>query len=285
MESGMISESKEEPLSALFGRAEDCPLPPGEDRTARQEGTSPLSFFFGELVSRVKRTLASIRAYNRLSKGRFKDDQFGEYFNRKMNEEVERLNAVLEGLLEYMKVNTPVPKVNTIHTLIDEVLQSEKGKVEERKIKIFKKLEKDLPETTLHNEQVRYVLHSVLQYAFNVIPPGGSLGFLTRTVAVPREKTGEEEGTSPPKSERSIEILMLFSGCKKPEEPVEVALGIPGIPGDDVGDLILRLVKEIVRKNFGEMRLERREREARTLIVLRLPTERRKLFHYQSTKV
>ncbi len=278
----MLSGKKEDSLSPFFDNMEEDPHPSREAALAKEEGTASLSFFLVEMVSRVKKTLASIRAYNGLSKGRFKDDQFGEYFNRKMSEEIEKLNTVLEGLLDYMKVNTPVPKANTIHNIIGEVLRSEKKKLEEKKLRIFKKLEKDLPETTLHNEQIRYILHSILQYALPVIPAGGSLGFLTRTVTVPHDK--REEGALPRKTEKFIEILMLFSGCKKPEEPVEVALGIPGFPKDDVGDLILRLVKEIIQKNWGQMRLERREKESKTLIVLRLPTERRKVFYYQSAR-
>lgn len=278
----MLSEKKEESFSPSFDNTGEDPLSSGEGILTKEEGTASLCFFLVELVSRVKKTLASIKAYSGLSKGRFKDDQFGEYFNRKMSEEVEKLNSVLEGLLEYMKVNTPVPKANTIHNILGEVLRSEKKKLEEKKLRIFRKLEKDLPETTLHNEQIRYVVHSILQYALPVIPAGGSLGFLTRTVTVPHERM--EESAFPRKTEKFIEILILFSGCKKPEEPAEVALGIPGIPKDDVGDLLLRLVREIIQKNWGQMRLERREKESRTLIVLRLPTERRKVFYYQSAR-
>ena len=258
------------------------PLFPSDCLSRRNEDAASLGFFFLELVSRVKKTLDSIRAYNGLSKGRFKDEQFGEYFNRKINEEVDRLSGVLEGLLDYMKVNTPIPKAHTIHNILQEILQSEKKKLGEKKWKVFKKLERDLPETTLHSEQVRYILHSILQYAFPIIPPGGILGFLTRTVAVPKEKV-EEQGL-PRGAEQWIEILILFSGLKRPEEPVEIALGLPGIPKDDVGDLILRLVKEIVQKNCGQMKIERQEKRSRTLIVLKLPAERRRVYFYQSAR-
>jgi len=41
----------------------------------------------------------------------------------------------------------------------------------------YKKLEKDLPETSMHDEQVRFILNSVLQYAILSTPPNGTIGF------------------------------------------------------------------------------------------------------------
>jgi hypothetical protein len=266
----------------MLSDEKENPLPPIDCIPGQEEKNPSLSSFFLELVSRVKKTLASIRAYNDLSKGRFKDVQFGGYFNQKMNEEVEKLYGVIESLLDYMKVNTPILKTNTIHNILEEILRLENKKIEGKKLKVFKRLAKDLPETTLHNEQFKYILHSILQYAFPIIPAGGSLGFLTRAGAISKEEA--EEGGLSQGAERWIEILILFSGFKKPEEPVEIALGIPGIPKDDVGDLILRLVKEIVQKNCGQMRIDRREKQGRTLVVLRLPAERRKVYDYQSAR-
>ena len=53
--------------------------------------------------------------------------------------------------------------------------------LEDKKIKIFKKLEKDLPETVVHDEQLKYILNALLQYAIPSIPPHGSIGFLTKS--------------------------------------------------------------------------------------------------------
>jgi hypothetical protein len=246
------------------------------------EGISSLPPFLIELVSGMKKTVTSIKAIAEFSKGRFKDERFGEYFNKRMAEDTEKLDTVLQGLLDYVKVNTPIPKADTVRKIIEDVLGMERKRMEGKRIRVFKKFEKGLPETTLHDEQLKYVIHSILQYAFPLILEDGNLGVLTRSVDVSKRKL--MRGDLPQENEKYIEILILFAGCKKPAEPIEVALGIPGIPKDDVGDLILRLVREIVQKNCGEMKFEFREKESRTLITLRLPTERRKIFSYYSGK-
>jgi len=277
-----MAEGEENSISFLFNNNAKKPSPFGERILSQDEGTSFLSSFFVELVSQLKKTLVSIKSYNELSRGRFKDERFGEYFNKKMSEDIEKINTVLAGFFDYMKVNMPIRKANTIHHVIGEVLNSNKQKLEEKKIKIFKKFEENLPETTLHDEQLKYAFHSIVQFALPLIPNAGSLGFLTRLIGAQKEKAAEE--ALPPETQKSIEVLILFSGFRKPGEPVEVALGIPGIPKDDVGDLILRLVKEIVQKNCGEMKLESHEKEARTLVTLILPIERRKVFFYQPAR-
>ena len=277
-----MAENDETPIFSLLNDLAKEPSPFKEEGASQSEGPSFLSPVFFELVSRMRKTIHSIKAFTDLSKGRFKDERFGEYFNRKMAEDTGKLDTVLQGLLDYVKVNSPVRKADTIRNIIEEVLRTEKKRLEGKKIRIFKKFGKDLPETTLHDEQLRYVFHSIFQYAFPLTPEAGSLGFLTRSVDVSKRELGRED--LPQVRRKYIEVLILFSGCAKPGEPVEAALGIPGIPKDDVVDLILRLVREIVQKNRGEMKLEFREKESRTLITLRLPIEKRQIFYYQPAK-
>ena len=49
---------------------------------------------------------------------------------------------------------TPVKKTNTVHTLIEKALKKHQLTLEQKKVKIFKRLEGDLPETTVPDEHL-----------------------------------------------------------------------------------------------------------------------------------
>jgi hypothetical protein len=86
-------------------------------------------------------------------------------------------------------------------------------------------------------------------------------------------------------SGRYIEILVVFSGYKKPFDQFETVLGIPGGQKEEAVELELRLIKEIIQKNQGVMKFDVNEKKPRTVISLKFPIERRKLVYYQPANV
>jgi nitrogen-specific signal transduction histidine kinase len=253
-----------------------------ETKSLRNETNNHLSsLFFIDLVHRVKNPLVSIKTFTQLLREKFGDEEFREYFYRIVTEDIEKIDALLNGLLNYIKVNTPIEKANTVHFVLEDVLKKYEVQLEDKKIRVFKRFEKDLPETIIHEEQLRYILNSLLQYAIPSIPPDGSIGFLTKSFHITKET--EEDKTSVRKDGKYIEILIVFTGYKKPVEQFETLLGIPAMQQKAAIELELRLIKEIIQKNRGLMKFEVNEKKPRTLISLKFPTERRKVIYYPST--
>ena len=248
---------------------------------SEEQNTHALSLFFIELVHRIKNPLVSIKTFTQLLREKFGDTEFRDYFYRIVTEDIEKIDSVLNGLLSYIKVNTPIEKTNTVHFILEDVLKKNVVQLSEKKIEVFKKFEKDLPETTVHEEQLRYILNSLLQYALPSIPPGGSIGFLTKSFDMQKETSGNQ--TFIQNDEKYIEIMIVFTGYKKPTEPFETVLGVPSIHPEEAVELELRLIREIIQRNQGTMKFEVNEKKPRTLISLRFPIERRRVVYYQST--
>jgi signal transduction histidine kinase len=246
------------------------------DFLSNEQNIPFLSTFFIELVQGIKSSLSSIKSYTQISRGKFRDREFGEYYYRAVNEDIEKMNMVLNSLLDYIKVHTPIRKINTVHNIVEEVLKKYQAKLEEKGIKVFKKLEKDLPETVVPDEQLKYILSSLLQYAMALTPPNWNLGLSTRSFILDKEAEGEglfkREG-------RYIEISVAFPGHQRPSEP---GSGIAATQKEGAPDLILRFVKEVVLHNHGMMKVEADEKKTKTLISVRFPVERRKIVYYQA---
>jgi hypothetical protein len=239
--------------------------------------SSPLPLFFVELVHRIKNPLVSIKTFTQLLRDKFSDPEFRDTFYRIVTDDIEKIDTVLNDLLGYIKVNTPLSKTNTVHDILEEVLKRHEIQLEIKRVKVFKKLEKDLPETVVQDEHLKYILNSILRFAVPSIPKDGSIGFLTKSLTPEGDRVGPVR-----RNGKYIEILIAFSGCKRPQEPIEAVLGIPGASTGDPIELELRLAKEMIQKNQGLMKLEVNEAKPRTLISLRFPVERRRTLYYPS---
>jgi hypothetical protein len=173
-------------------------------------------------------------------------------------------------------------KRDTVNTLVEEVIKKHERQFEEKKVKIIKKqFEKDLPETILPDDQLRYILNSVIQYALLSTPPDGSIGFLTRFLDAEALKGKEWEQLQ--KDGRYLEILVVSVGYEKSDEEAGVVSGTADTHQEEEAvELILKLAREIIEKNRGMMRYKVYDDKPMTFISLVLPVERRSVVRYLS---
>ena len=194
-----------------------------------------------------------------------------------MTQDITQTDFFLSSLLNYFQVAAAIKRANTVHTLIEEVLKKNKAELEEKRVHLFKRLEEGLPEITVPDEPLKYILNSVLQYVILSTPPDGSIEFWTTSSVFQRE--GAE---SQPFFERYggyVEISVIFPGKRKVVgQPEGAWVQIPIPQKGEMLDFMLLLVKRIVLKHWGKMDFEADERKGKTLISLRFPFERRKVF-------
>jgi hypothetical protein len=271
------TEEERHLFSSPLPVAGERPSGPG-NRKAPGEETSPfLSSFLVEFIEYLKNALGSIKAFAHLSVDKMDDAEFRRYFYKVLSEDVKKIDSVLNGLLNYVNINTPIKKANTTHFLLETILEEYERQLEEKKIRVFKKFEKDLPETILHDEQLKYILGSTLQYAILTTPAGGSIGFLTKSLNLTNGP--EDRKVIAQRDGKCVEILVVFTGYHK---GIERFMGTSTAAADkeDALDLLLMLVRELVQRNRGILKFRVSEKKPRTIISLTFPAERRKLVYY-----
>jgi nitrogen fixation/metabolism regulation signal transduction histidine kinase len=225
------------------------------------------------LVHRTKGILGSIEELARLSREKFIDREFADSFYKEVTADIAKIDLLMDGFMNFIKSTTPVLKKDTVNTLIDEALKKHQDRVGEKKIRILKRFEKELPETIVPDEQMTFILDSVLQYAVASVPPGGIIEFLTRSLAS-LKTMGEDRP-------RNIEIMVSFTRFQKPGERLTKELEAYPAQKEAGLDLLLQLVYVIVQENQGTMEHEAGERKERSSIVLKFPAERRRATRYQ----
>jgi nitrogen-specific signal transduction histidine kinase len=194
-----------------------------------------------------------------------------------VKEEIKKIDSVLNTLLNFISVNTPIKKTNTLYVILEEILEASAKQLRQKNIEIYKKYENDLPDTFIHSEQVRFILHSALQHAILSTPPNEVIGFLMKS-SDPNHGTGAEK-PSLGNNRRYVEVMIGFTEDGKPVDPSENLSETPRDQSKEMADLILKLAKDILERNHGMM-METRKR-SETIITLRFPVERREVVYYE----
>jgi hypothetical protein len=201
-----------------------------------------------------------------------------------VSEDLHQTDLLLDGLLNYFQVTSLIKKTNTVNTLIEGALKKNQVQLKEKEVKLFKKLEEDLPETIVPDEHLKYILNSVLHYVIASTPTYGNIELLTKFSMF--RKGGGEEQACFEEHGGTIEIVIVFAGDREPVGDSMTALGpIPTTQKDGAWELMLRLVKEMVIKNRGIMKFEGDEKKVKTMISLVFPIERRKVAFYESMSI
>ncbi len=250
-------------------------LPEPKENIIPNERVAFLLFpFFIELIDQFKDTLKNLRNVTRIFQEKYGDKESGTYLNRIITDDIKKIELVQNSLLNYIRINNPVTKTNTVNTLIEEEIKKYEFELEEKKIRLFKTLEKSLPETAVPDDQLRYIVSCVMQYIMALIPANGNLGVFTKDVVL-RKEMGED------REWRFVDISIAYTGYRKPVEQFRSPLGIPAHQKEKILDLALKLVDEIVQRNRGMMKFEEDEKKGKATISLRFPVERRKVVYYQ----
>jgi hypothetical protein len=223
-----------------------------------------------------------MQAYAFLSLDNSKDKDLAENFYKIVNADIEKTISLLDCFNDYINFSAPMVKKNTVNTLIEEVITKHGSQFQEKKVNIIKKqFEKDLPETILPDEQLRYILNSVIEYVLLSMPLDGNVGFLTRIFDI--EALTSEEKVQLQKDGKYLEVLIVSTGYEKSGKEVEFVPVIPAHPPQEgATELILKLAKEIIKMNKGMMRQKIYEDKKMAFISVILPIERRNVVRYPS---
>ncbi len=270
-------EKKVIPLNSSPEKEEPKPTQFKKEGAQNEPGLSFTDSFLIELVHNVKKGLASTYQTTVLALEKCADAEIRKRSQDQVKGELKKIDSVLNTVLNFINVNTPLVKPSTLCTILEEILEVNAKQLLQKNIKITKRYEKDISDTFLHPEQVKFILHSAIQYAILSTPPNQIIGVLVKSSDSHNEKGAEKPSAE--NSRRYIEVMIGFNGDGKPGNTSENS-ETPGGQREGMPDLILKLAKEILEKNLG-MLVETHGERLKTLINLRFPVERRKVVYYE----
>jgi len=243
------------------------------------EKSIPLSpLFLLEALRDIKSAVGSIYKIGLLSMEKSDNHEEKEHSWKAMTEGFDHIVSIVNMLSSYVNVTSPIAKRDTLHCILEEILESNEEKLHARQIELKKILAEELPETVFQDEQIRFILNLVLQYAILATPSGGRIEIVTQFVNDQKE---QESASLDPLINKYSEILISSSHPSHSSTESPGTPEVPKIEREGTSHFILRLIREMIRSNQGMIDFQINQIKSRTRISLRFAVERRRLAYYR----
>lgn len=224
------------------------------EKMKQSERLSALGEFSAGIAHEIKNPLASIKNFTQLLPTEYGDPQFRREFIELVTHEVNRINRIVNDLLDYARPRKVTLRTTNISELIDEILSSLKVTFDEHHITIEKDYTQTPPIET-DPEQIRQVLLNLILNSVEAMPNGGSIKFTIK------------------KNEEEVEIGVNDTGRGISEETLKEIFNPFFTTKEGGTGLGLSIVQRIVNERGGRIEVASRQNQG-TQFKLFLPIER-----------
>jgi signal transduction histidine kinase len=135
------------------------------------------------MAHEIKNPLTPIKTFSEQLPLRLNDKEFLIKFSKIINHEVDRIDSLVQELLEFAKPSPPELKHTNIHQLIDQTLDLLNNEILRYKIKVSTSFENRNLLINIDSKQIRQALLNIFLNAFEAMPNGGALTIKTSTIA------------------------------------------------------------------------------------------------------
>jgi len=245
-----------------------------KERMRRADRLATLGMIAAGIAHEVKNPLVGIRGAAQLMRSELLEEKapapgpgksFTEYLDVILKES-DRLNKVLEGILDFTRIKPREMKPSNIHSVLDHVLLLNEESARERGVVLARLYDPSLPEVYGSEDQLVQVFLNIIKNAVEAMPKGGRLTVMTRMSDL--FTTVQSDG-------RKYQLMVVKVSDTGPgikQEHLE-DIFTPFFTTKDRGTgLGLALSYQIVQEHLGTIRVESQENEGTTFSVY-LPLE------------
>jgi two-component system sensor histidine kinase AtoS len=147
-----------------------------EGQLRRSDRLAALGSLAAGLAHEIKNPLTSVLTFSRHVARRFDDPHFRDRFQRVVPRELERINGILERLLELAR---PVPATFTrirLAVLVDRAVELFANEIESQQVQVTRDYARDLPPVAADEESLYRAVINLVGNALDAMTDGGRLG-------------------------------------------------------------------------------------------------------------
>jgi two-component system nitrogen regulation sensor histidine kinase GlnL len=265
----VLTDPEGRPTGVILSIRDQAGVRDLKERMRRSDRLATLGMIAAGIAHEVKNPLVGIRGAAQLMKselhseagtGPGKTKGLIEYLNVILKE-ADRLNNVLEGILDFTRLKPRELKACNIHSMLDRVLLLNEESVRRGGIVLTRLYDPSLPDVIGNEDQLIQVFLNIVKNAIEAMPAGGKLTVVTRM---------SDLFTSVQADGRKHRLMVVKVGDTGPGIRQEHLTDIftPFFTTKDRGvGLGLALSYQIVQEHLGTIRVESRENEGTTFSV------------------
>ncbi len=156
-----------------------------KERMRRSDRLVTLGMIAAGIAHEVKNPLVGIRGAAQLMQSELRSaadgacGSLGEYLDV-IIKEADRLNGVLEEILDFTRLRPREMRAHNIHSILDRVLLLQEESVRQNNIVLTRLYDPSLPEIVGNEDQLIQVFLNIIKNAIEAMPAGGKLTVVTR---------------------------------------------------------------------------------------------------------
>lgn len=203
-------------------------LKESQEQVIQAEKLTSLGQLAASIAHEVNNPLSGTLVYNQLlarkiARGESDDEVTLDYLS-KMESELIRSTKLIQNLLNFARQSPPEFQSVNLNSVVNQAFDLISHSIEEKKIRVFNKLDPSLPELTADANQLQQVCINLILNAIQAMPRGGRLTLRTYVQNAQVKLEVEDTGIGIPPENMNKLFTPFFS--TKPEVK-GVGLGLP----------------------------------------------------------
>lgn len=265
----MLSDDDGRPRGVILTIRDQTGVHDLKERMRRADRLATLGMIAAGIAHEVKNPLVGIRGAAQLMRSDLGGGPGTEQVSNKnlteyldvIVKEADRLNNVLEGILDFTRVKPREMKASNIHSILDRVLLLNEENARQRGVVLARIYDPSLPDVYGSEDQLVQVFLNIIKNAIEAMPTGGKLSLVTRMSDL--FTTVQSDG----KKYQLMVVKVSDTGRGiKHEHLAEIFTPFFTTKDRGVG-LGLALSYQIVQEHLGTIRVESQEGEGTTFSV------------------
>jgi len=180
-----------------------------EDRLRRADRLAALGTMAAGIAHDIRNPLTSILIFSQLMSLHYDDSDVREKFNRVVPRELERVQAVIEDMMELARPASVHREPASLNDILSQVLELFESQVEKQGIKVSSEYDLDLPFCMADRKRLHRCFSNLVSNAFQAMPSGGMLTVRTRRIPA---MIFPDTGLPDPRPEPAIQIAIVDTG-------------------------------------------------------------------------
>jgi two-component system NtrC family sensor kinase len=209
------------------------------------------------IAHEIRNPLVSIKTFTQLAPRKFNSQDFLDKFQTIVPEELQRMETILNQLLNFSRPSQPEFCPISVEEVIDSILSLMNTELCRSNIEVIKLYDKDIPQIMADGEQLKQVFMNIVLNAIQAMPEGGALKIIA----------GLEQESLVTDTSAFVAIKFEDTGCGIREENLNDLFNPFFTTKNGGSGLGLSISRRIIKEHNGDINVESREGEGTTFTV------------------
>lgn len=267
--SSLLYDTKEHPREIILNLHDITELKKLEARIRQSERLAALGTLAAGMAHEIRNPLSAIKTFVQLLPRKIDKPGFLEKFNRTVPRETNRINLLVEELLELSRIPKYNFAVTDINGLLMQAIDTIEAELQQRGIELHPDIQNQLPSVQADANQLVKAFHNLARNALQAMPTGGRLTIKTYSEELHDDRQSGNTGTN-----CRVTIIFQDTGPGIPSKLLKEIFNPFFTTKDSGTGLGLPITHKVITEHGGQIEAESQNGQG-TKFTIHLPVQKK----------